>query len=357
MADKKITELQLRSDVDEDVSLPADDGIQTYRVTAPQIRDFTLGQQKDPSSLLNYSLVASVGSSALTIALKNAVGNNPSSAAPVKFNFRAATAADGDTDTVSHAAALSTVISSGSTAGHVNGIADWLYIYAINNAGALELAWSSSPSWDEGSRQTTVAEGGAGAADARNVLYSTTQRTNVAVRLIGRMKSTQSTAGTWAAVPTEISLPPFNKEYPDVCIVSDHRTSGTSLSTATPGINTRVLNTIDNPKPWLSLGSNQITLQPGKYFVRASAPVGNSNEHKLLFTNTTDSVYAIVGDNNTSLSSVSEQKATLSGTFTIGAAKVFQLDHQINGGGEMGTAVSLSAVDEVYATVEIFKLL
>jgi hypothetical protein len=209
MADKKITDLQLRSDVDEDVNLPADDGIQSYRVTAPQMRTFVLAQQTDPKSLFNYSLVGTVGSSALTIALKTANGNNPSPSNPVKFNFRSATIGDGDTDVVSHTSSLSTVISSGSTAGHLDGEDNYLYIYAINNAGAVELAWSSNPFWDEGKLWNTTAEGGAGAADSRAVLYSTTGRTGVAIRLIGRMKVNQSTAGTWASVPSEIALPPF----------------------------------------------------------------------------------------------------------------------------------------------------
>lgn len=42
MADKKITELQLRDDVDATVNFPIDDGTQSYRVTAPQIKDFVL---------------------------------------------------------------------------------------------------------------------------------------------------------------------------------------------------------------------------------------------------------------------------------------------------------------------------
>ncbi len=37
MADKKITDLQLRSSVTDDVNVPIDDTIQTYRVTMPQI--------------------------------------------------------------------------------------------------------------------------------------------------------------------------------------------------------------------------------------------------------------------------------------------------------------------------------
>ncbi len=42
MADKKITDLQLRSDVDDDVNFPIDDTIQTYRVTAPQVKAYVL---------------------------------------------------------------------------------------------------------------------------------------------------------------------------------------------------------------------------------------------------------------------------------------------------------------------------
>lgn len=40
--DKLITDWQLRDDVSADVNFPADDGIQTYRVTATQIKNFVL---------------------------------------------------------------------------------------------------------------------------------------------------------------------------------------------------------------------------------------------------------------------------------------------------------------------------
>ena len=69
-----------------------------------------------------------------------------------------------------------------------------IYVYAIDNAGTVELAVSSTL-LDQGSLQTTTAEGGAGAADSRFVLYSTTARSNVPIRLIGRIKSSQATAG------------------------------------------------------------------------------------------------------------------------------------------------------------------
>lgn len=42
MAQKTITQLQLRDNVSADLNLPSDDGIQSYRVTAAQIKDFVL---------------------------------------------------------------------------------------------------------------------------------------------------------------------------------------------------------------------------------------------------------------------------------------------------------------------------
>lgn len=42
MADKKITDLQLRSSVEDTLNLPSDDGIQSYRVTALQIKNYVL---------------------------------------------------------------------------------------------------------------------------------------------------------------------------------------------------------------------------------------------------------------------------------------------------------------------------
>lgn len=42
MANKKITELQLRGNVSDDLSFPSDDGLQSYRVTGSQIKNYVL---------------------------------------------------------------------------------------------------------------------------------------------------------------------------------------------------------------------------------------------------------------------------------------------------------------------------
>lgn len=156
--------------------------------------------------LNNIGLATSVGSNALTIALKTSAGNDPSSTAPVFVAFRNATLTTGQFSIVSITGALSLVISSGSTLGQRSAIASRIYIYLINNAGTAELAASRSLIPEETGVVSTTAEGGAGAADSANVMYSTTARSNVAFRLIGTLDNTQATAGTWASAGTTLSV-------------------------------------------------------------------------------------------------------------------------------------------------------
>ena len=160
----------------------------------------------------NLGIAASVSASALTIALKQADGSsNATGGAPVKVGFRSATIGSGAYNQREITSSLSMTVSSGSTLGTKSATTQYIYIYAIDNAGAVELAITMTQV-DEGVLQTTVAEGGAGAADLNRNLYSTTARTDVPVRLICRLTNNQTTAGTWAAVPTAITPIPFAAE-------------------------------------------------------------------------------------------------------------------------------------------------
>lgn len=142
-----------------------------------------------------FSITASVNSSALTI-----------SASALTLDFRSNTLTSGTITTVSGTPA-NLVISSGSTLGTVNNVASRIVVIALNNAGTIELAAvniSGGNQLDETNLISTTAEGGAGAADSANVIYSTTARTSVAYRVIGFIDSTQTTAGTWATAPSTI---------------------------------------------------------------------------------------------------------------------------------------------------------
>ena len=138
---------------------------------------------------------ASVGSNALTI-----------SASDLSLDFRSTTLGSGTVTRVTGTPS-NLVISSGSTLGTANGVASDIAVLAINNAGTIELAavnMAGGVNLDETGLISTTAEGGAGGADSATTVYSTTARTNVAYRVVGIVRSTQATAGTWATAPALI---------------------------------------------------------------------------------------------------------------------------------------------------------
>ena len=102
-------------------------------------------------------------------------------------------------------AAASLVVSSGSTLGTLSGVDAWLFVYALDNSGTIELAISKT-FFGEAFIGSTTAEGGAGGADTAGTIYSTTARSSVAMVLLAAIRSNQTTAGTWAAVPVECRL-------------------------------------------------------------------------------------------------------------------------------------------------------
>lgn len=161
-----------------------------------------------PTALMNYSLKTSIDAGALTITLTGQGDTALSANNKAFFGLRDATITDGDYNIRQISDDITTVISSGSTSGFADGGTYHLYIYAIDNSGTIELAWSGNEFFDEGDVHTTVAEGGAGAADTIETLYSTAVRSNVPVRLIGRMEFSLTTAGTWE-LPDKITLLPF----------------------------------------------------------------------------------------------------------------------------------------------------
>lgn len=124
---------------------------------------------------------------------------------PTTLPFRSTILTNGQPTLVSNAVQIATTISSGSTGGTISGIASEIYILAINSAGTIELAWCNAAggiNLDETTLINTTAEGGVGAADLATVIYSTTARTGVAFRVVGSIRSTQTTAGTWAQTPS-----------------------------------------------------------------------------------------------------------------------------------------------------------
>lgn len=127
---------------------------------------------------------------------------------PSTTSFRDASLTNGAPVSVSNAAQITTTISSGSTGGTVSAVQSDILVLEMNIAGVKELAWTNAAgalTLDGLGLITTVADGGAGGADSANVIYSTTARTNVAYKIAGLFRSTQTTAGTWAQTPSLVA--------------------------------------------------------------------------------------------------------------------------------------------------------
>lgn len=138
---------------------------------------------------------ASVSGNALTI-----------SASALALEFRSTTLGSGAVSFVEGTPA-NLVISSGSTLGTISGQQSDIVVLAMNNAGTIELAAvniAGGNDLTETGLISTTSEGGAGAADSASVIYSVTGRTNLAYRVLGIIRSTQATAGTWATAPSLI---------------------------------------------------------------------------------------------------------------------------------------------------------
>ena len=165
----------------------------------------------DPRLLTNLAPTFAVAGNALTITMKDKDGNAFSADNPAFVACRHATLANGGHLLRKITANFAMTISSGSTLGHASGFLCPIYIYAIDNAGAIEAAVAGTFQGEQGIVSTT-AEGGAGAADNPDVMYSTTARANVPFRLVAIAWLTQAAAGTWVNLPTEVKVPPFHLE-------------------------------------------------------------------------------------------------------------------------------------------------
>jgi hypothetical protein len=194
----------------------------------------------------NIAISTAVSANALTITLTSADGSALSASNFGKVVFRSLTQATGSLTERTITSNITLTISSGSTLGHASAAASYIYIYLIDNAGTVELAASSSV-YKESDLTTTVAEGGAGAADSNTSIYSTTARTNIVLRLIGSALSTQATAGTWASNMTVLNVGNYGKISRTYRVTAVYDSAGTSITNADTIVqfNTRVDDTLN----------------------------------------------------------------------------------------------------------------
>jgi hypothetical protein len=143
--------------------------------------------------------------------------------------------------------------------------------------------------------------------------------------------------------------------------VREEQAANTEGGTFTSGAwRTRTLNTTKtNEISGASVGSNQITLPAGTYFIDASAPAVLCAEHKAKLANITDTSDTIIGSSEAAgTASAAAARSVVQGRFTIADVKVFELQHRCSttrSTDGLGRASNLGVV-EVYSEVMIWKV-
>ena len=152
------------------------------------------------------------------------------------------------------------------------------------------------------------------------------------------------------ATPTSVTTATFR----------DEKAAATGAGTFTSGAwRTRDLNTTQfNNIASASLSSNQITLLAGTYQINASAPAFQVDQHILRWQNITDTSTVMIGSSAYSQNTTNATTHSfISGTFTIAATKVFELQHRcVTTRSGVGLGNENSMDTNVYAVVTLDKV-
>jgi hypothetical protein len=168
--------------------------------------------------MFNGTVVESHASNAATFAVKTLAGADPSGTDPVVFVFPTTT---GGYVVRTVTAALSITVSSGSTLGVANSTKFKLHLCVFDDAGTVRLGVQQTDYWLSGGStgggplgpttpfiKSSLAEGGAGAADFGGIWYTGTAVTTKTFIVIGviEYQSGLATAGTWTVSPDVLGL-------------------------------------------------------------------------------------------------------------------------------------------------------
>ena len=145
-----------------------------------------------------------LGSKIQPISSTNNAGALTISAGFLSLDYRSTTLGSGTVTTVTGTPG-NLVIPSGATLGTISGVQSDLVVLAINNAGTIELAVVNLAGGVQLDETNVISTNAINAGSNNpNIVYSTASRTNIAYRVIGLLRSTQATAGTWATAPSLI---------------------------------------------------------------------------------------------------------------------------------------------------------
>lgn len=152
---------------------------------------------------INVGIAAVSSSNNLVVSLKTAAGTDPSTTDPLSIIFRSTTLTSGVSVSVDYSAATSVTLPASGTLGAANGETIDAYIWAVYDGTNKDIGISRTINHDEASLYSTTTIGTG--SDAANIIYTTTGRTNAAVKLIGKLTIAHGTA-QWNSAPTMISV-------------------------------------------------------------------------------------------------------------------------------------------------------
>lgn len=182
-----------------------------------------------PSLINNVSLEVQMNTPTagdMTLTLKAGNGGNLSAFNFGRIGFRADSNISGIIESLRVNSNLSLVVPAGATLGFESLIETPFYVYALNQDGTVELAVSRIMIDESQIRSSSTIGTG---SDTNNVLYSTTGRTNKPVRLIAKVISNQTTAGTWATSPSVVYMANTGFIRPEPIFFSADSISGQSI--------------------------------------------------------------------------------------------------------------------------------
>ncbi len=144
----------------------------------------------------------------------------------------------------------------------------------------------------------------------------------------------------------------------ETCYIKDVKASGTGGGTSSTSYTTRTLNTLEGDTGWVSLSSNEFTLQKGKYRIDAKVPAYQTNPHKArLYNATTFTVEAIGSSEAMATTGFTSTSSKIMCQIEIGQATTYRIEHRAASAVANGWGVPVGfGDDEVYTQVKITKI-
>lgn len=242
----------------------------------------------------NLTLLLVAASSALTVSAKTLYGADPGAANAVKIAFRGPASASPIYNLRTLLAPLSMTIPSGATLGIESGSNAYIYWYMLDNGGVMELAVSASWYDDSNLISTTILNT---SSDDGLTVYSTTARSSVPCRLIGRSLYNTAPNGTYSTIPNDSVLLSSDLFAPEFQRIK-------SANKTLTGNN------------YPALSGNSIVLQPGRYVLKGMLEVNEAAAQNTSFFST-DLYWCLANgaDNGSTPASIlSSAKLTVSGS-------------------------------------------